>query len=171
MPHLTPLSDEQASSEAKPLFQGIQSAFSLVPNIFRSMGHAPAVLQATLALNKAIQSDLDPKLRELAYLKASQVNHCGYCLHYHNGLGRKSGLSDAQVKDLENYEKSGAYSDLEKKVLRFADQWTRKGKVDSELVADLSKSLSQKQLVTLAATVGLANWTNRFNETFGVELP
>jgi hypothetical protein len=25
--------------------------------------------------------------------------------------------------------------------------------------------------VTLAATVGLANWTNRFNETFGVQLP
>jgi hypothetical protein len=23
----------------------------------------------------------------------------------------------------------------------------------------------------LAATVGLANWTNRFNETFGVQLP
>jgi AhpD family alkylhydroperoxidase len=171
MPHLTPLTDEQASSEARPLFQGIQSAFSLVPNIFRSMGHAPAVLQATLALNKAIQTDLDPKLRELAYLKASQVNHCGYCLHYHSGLGRKSGLSDAQVKDLENYEGSGAYSDLEKKVLRFADQWTRQGKVDGELVADLAKSLSQKQLVTLAATVGLANWTNRFNETFGIELP
>ena len=43
--------------------------------------------------------------------------------------------------------------------------------MDGELVADLAKSLSQKQLVTLAATVGLANWTNRFNETFGIELP
>jgi AhpD family alkylhydroperoxidase len=170
MPHLTPLSDEQAS-EARPLFQGLQSAFSLVPNIFRSMGHAPAVLQATLAMNQAIQTDLDPKLRELAYLKASQVNHCGYCMHYHTGLGRKSGLSDAQVKDLENFEKSSAYSDLEKKVLRFADQWVRKGKVDGELVSDLSKALSQKQLVILAATVGLANWCNRFNVTFGVELP
>ncbi len=171
MPHLTPLTDEQASPEARPLFQGIQSAFSLVPNIFRSMGHAPAVLQATLALDRAIQTDLDPKLRELAYLKASQVNHCNYCLHYHRGAGRKNGLSDAQIKDLENFEQSGAYSDLEKKVLRFAEQWARKGKVDGDLLADLSKALSQKQLVILAATVGLANWTNRFNETFGVELP
>jgi phage tail protein X len=25
--------------------------------------------------------------------------------------------------------------------------------------------------VVLAATVGLANWTNRFNETFDVQLP
>jgi hypothetical protein len=38
-------------------------------------------------------------------------------------------------------------------------------------VQQLSKSLSPAQLVVLAAAVGLANWTNRFNETFAVELP
>ena len=47
-------------------------------NIFRTMAHAPDVLQATLALDKAIQRELDPKLRELAYLRASQLNECGY---------------------------------------------------------------------------------------------
>jgi alkylhydroperoxidase family enzyme len=39
------------------------------------------------------------------------------------------------------------------------------------VVAALSRHLSPRQLVTLAATVGLANWTNRFNETFDVQLP
>jgi alkylhydroperoxidase family enzyme len=56
-------------------------------------------------------------------------------------------------------------------VLRFAEQWTRQGKVGGELIKQLSKNLSPTELVTLAATVGLANWTNRFNESFGVELP
>jgi alkylhydroperoxidase family enzyme len=56
-------------------------------------------------------------------------------------------------------------------VIQFADQWTREGKASTELVRELSKSLSPAQLVILAATVGLANWTNRFNETFAVELP
>jgi AhpD family alkylhydroperoxidase len=128
-------------------------------------------LQATLALNQAIQGELDPKLRELAYLKASQVNHCKYCLHYHTGLARKAGVSDVQVQTLEDYEQSIAYSDLEKLVIRFAEQWTQQGKVDAEVVSALSKSLSPSQLVVLAATVGLANWTNRFNETFGIALP
>jgi alkylhydroperoxidase family enzyme len=80
-------------------------------------------------------------------------------------------LSDAQIKQLEHFETSSAYSDLEKTVIRFADQWTRKGKADAAVVQQLAKSLNPDQLVVLAATVGEANWTNRFNETFGIELP
>ncbi len=121
--------------------------------------------------NQAIQGDLDPKLRELAYLKASQLNHCKYCLHYHTGAARKVGVTDVQVQALEDYEQSSAYSDLEKLVLRFAEQWTQQGKVDAEVVAALSQKLSPSQLIVLAATVGLANWTNRFNETFDIQLP
>jgi alkylhydroperoxidase family enzyme len=80
-------------------------------------------------------------------------------------------LSEAQIQDLERYEQSGAYSDLEKAVLRFADQWTRQGRVPGDLMEQLAQSLSPAQLVVLAATVGLANWTNRFNESFATELP
>jgi alkylhydroperoxidase family enzyme len=80
-------------------------------------------------------------------------------------------VSEAQIQDLPRYEQSPAFSALEKAVLRFAEQWTRQGKASGEVVQALSKSLSPAQLVVLAATVGLANWTNRFNETFGVELP
>jgi uncharacterized peroxidase-related enzyme len=171
MPHLQPLKDEQANPQSKALFAKIQGAFKMVPNIFRTMGHAPSVLEATLALDHAIHSDLDPMLRELAYLKASQINHCGYCLHYHKGLGRKAGLTDVQVQSLDNYAQSDAYSELEKLVLRFAEQWTKQGKADDAVVSALAQKLSPSQLIVLAATVGLANWTNRFNETFGVQLP
>jgi alkylhydroperoxidase family enzyme len=78
MPHVQPLSDEQASPPAQALFGKLKSAFKIVPNIFRTMGHAPSVLEATLALNQAIQHDLDAKLRELAYIKTSRINHCNY---------------------------------------------------------------------------------------------
>ncbi len=171
MPHIQPLKDEQAAAPARNLFEKIQAAFKMVPNIFRTMAHAPDVLKATLELNQAIQGDLDPKLRELAYVKASQLNHCSYCLHYHTGAARKVGVTDVQVQTLVDYEQSSAYTDLEKLVIRFAEQWTQKGKVDATVVTALSKSLSPSQLVVLAATVGLANWTNRFNETFGIQLP
>jgi uncharacterized peroxidase-related enzyme len=171
MPFVQPLKDDQASPKARALFDKIQAVFKMVPNIFRTMAHAPDVLQATLALNQAIQEDLDPKLRELAYLKASQVNNCKYCLHYHTGAARKAGVSDVQVQTIEDYEQSSAYSDLEKLVIRFAEQWSQQGKVDASVVTALSKALSPSQMMVLAATAGLANWTNRFNETFGIQLP
>jgi alkylhydroperoxidase family enzyme len=72
---------------------------------------------------------------------------------------------------LEHYGESSAYSELEKSVLKFAEQWTRQGKAAGDLIKQLGKSLSPPQLIVLAATVGLANWTNRFNESFAVELP
>ena len=80
-------------------------------------------------------------------------------------------MSSQQIQDLEQYEQSTAYGDVERAVLRFAEQWTRQGRVAGDVLEQLKQSLSSAQLVTLAATVGLANWTNRFNETFGVQLP
>ena len=78
MPHVAPLADAQAPDASKSLFQQIQSQFGMVPNIFRTMGHAPETLRATLAFEQAITRDLAPKLRELAYLKTSQLNGCHY---------------------------------------------------------------------------------------------
>jgi alkylhydroperoxidase family enzyme len=92
-------------------------------------------------------------------------------LHYHKAIGRKAGLSDDQINDLQRFDQSSAYSAQEKAVLRFAEQWTRQGNASAEVMKELAQSLSPTQFVVLAATVGLANWTNRFNESFGVELP
>jgi alkylhydroperoxidase family enzyme len=92
-------------------------------------------------------------------------------MHYHKGLGQKAGLSEAQIRDLDKFEDSQAYNPLEKLVLRFADEWTRRGKASPAVVQELAKSLSPAQMVVLAGSVGLANWTNRFNETFAMELP
>jgi alkylhydroperoxidase family enzyme len=72
---------------------------------------------------------------------------------------------------MPQFEQSAAFTEQEKEVLRFAEQWTRQGKVADGVMQALTKSLSPAQLVILAATVSLANWTNRFNESFGVQLP
>jgi len=78
MAFVTPLADAQASEAAKGIFQNLQTKMGKVLNIFRTLGHVPEILQATLAFNQAIQKELDPKLRELAYLKTTQVNQCNY---------------------------------------------------------------------------------------------
>jgi AhpD family alkylhydroperoxidase len=143
----------------------------MVPNFFRTLGHAPAVLSATLAFDDALNRDLSPRLRELAYLKCSELNRCEYSLHYHQAAARQAGLTPAQISDLANYAESGAYSALEKAVIRFAEQWTTLGRVEAEVLTELSQGLTPTQLVTLAATVGQANWSDRLAATFGIELP
>ncbi len=76
MPVLDPVSDEHASSAAKVTFERLHAKLKMVPNIFRTMAHAADVLDATLGFSVTFQSGLDPKLRELAYLKAGLINGC-----------------------------------------------------------------------------------------------
>ena len=54
---------------------------------------------------------------------------------------------------------------------RTTEQFTRKAQVDEKIMARLKEELGDEHLVKLAAAVGQANWTNRFNNAFGVELP
>jgi hypothetical protein len=75
------------------------------------------------------------------------------------------------MDDLDGFVASDAYSDDEKDVLRFAEQWTTKGQVAEDVLGRLQAVLSPAHMVLLAATVAQANLTSRFNVVFGVELP
>jgi alkylhydroperoxidase family enzyme len=80
-------------------------------------------------------------------------------------------LTDEQMRDLARFEDSAAYTEPERDVLRFAEQWSIAGRVDGAVLERLKRTLSPEHLVTLAAVVAQANLTSRFNNVFGVELP
>ena len=171
MPLVPPLSNEEAREAVRITLETLQAKLGRVPNMYRTFAHAPKVLSAAVAMAQAIRSELDPKLRELAYLKVTDITKCHVCRHYHDDIGRKAGVTDEQIRDLSRCETSSAYSDRERDVLRFAEQWSGVGRVDEAVLERLKFFLSPEHLVILAATVSQANFTCRFNNTFGVELP
>jgi alkylhydroperoxidase family enzyme len=71
---------------------------------------------------------------------------------------------------LDDYKDNPVFSELEKLVIRYAEDLTRDVKTDNKVMQALKRHLSPQELVELNATVGLANLTNRFNESFGTEL-
>ena len=166
------VSNQDAAEKVKPVFEGMEKKIGAVPNVFRAMAHSPEMLEAFLALNATLpKTQLDGKLRELAYIKTSELNACDYCLHHHRTLGKKAGLSDRQVADTAIFESSPAYDDLQRDVMRYAEQVTRHINVDDALFNRLKQTLSERQIVELAMTVGIANFTNRVTETLRLELP
>ncbi len=80
-------------------------------------------------------------------------------------------MNEAQIAAMDDYASSDQFDAQEKAVLRFAEQLTRNARVDADTVTELKDFLNDAQLVVLAAAVGQANFTNRFNEAFAVELP
>jgi len=166
------VSNQDAPAKIKPVFEGMEKKIGAVPNIFRALAHYPEMLEAFLSLNSTLpKTRLDGKLRELAYIKTSELNGCDYCLHHHHAIGKKAGLSDQQIADTAKYETSDAYSNLERDVMRYAEQVTRHINVDDSLASRLKQNLTDRELVELAMTVGIANLTNRVTETLRMELP
>jgi alkylhydroperoxidase family enzyme len=79
MARISYVEHDQTTPEVQSIYERFDKALGRVPNIFKAMAHAPVLLQKFLELDGALRSTkLDRKLRELAYLKTSQVNRCDY---------------------------------------------------------------------------------------------
>jgi uncharacterized peroxidase-related enzyme len=162
----------QAAESIRRRFENMETKGHDVPNFLRTLAHSPDIMEAFIGLNGALnRTQLDPKLRELAYVKASEINACGYCMQHHKAGARKAGLNDAQINETESYETNRAYDELQKDVLRYTDEVTRNVTVSDEVIERLKQRLSERELVELAVTVALANFTNRISETLRLELP
>jgi AhpD family alkylhydroperoxidase len=61
--------------------------------------------QALSALSAVAKRGLgDPALAELVVIRASQINHCAFCLDMHLTLARKHGVSERQLDLLAAWE-------------------------------------------------------------------
>jgi len=171
MSHVSPLSIDNAPEDSKPILKAIEEKFGQSLNIFNTMAYQPDVLGGATQINDGLQNDLPAKYRELAYYKSSQINSCTYCSHYHKQAAKNAGVTDEQLESIDNFASSDAFDDKEKAVLSYAEQLTKTADVDDATVKELKSFLNDTQLVTLAAAVALANFTNRFNHGLGIELP
>jgi alkylhydroperoxidase family enzyme len=74
------LPKEKAHDEVKPLYDAMTKNFGRMPGFFGVMAHRPGVLKTLVPLYGAIMNEgtVEPKLKELAYLKTSLVNGCEY---------------------------------------------------------------------------------------------
>jgi len=89
----------------------------------------------------------------------------------HNAaLERRDGVPKEKFAALADYTTNPLFSDLERLVIRYAEEMTEKVQVDSRLVEELKKQLGPQALVQLTLSIAAANFTNRFNEALGTEL-
>lgn len=86
---------------------------------------SPEVYEAMVALDAAASKDLDPTLAELIKIRASQLNHCAFCLDMHARDARKLGETEQRIYLLSPWEEAGdLYTEQEQAALALTEEIT-----------------------------------------------
>lgn len=142
-------------------------------DLIRRIGRRPILAGATVGVETAmlLSNKMDPKLKDLAELKAAGMVSCEFCLDIGSVLATSSGVTEQQIRDLPRYRDSAAYSEIEKLVIAYAEAMTLTPAVGDDL-ADLrrrlAEHLTETQIVELAMTVAYENQRARLNQSLGV---
>lgn len=92
-----------ATGEVGTLLDGVQTKLGMTPNFLRVLANSPAALGAFLGLyGIAERGSLDLQTRERIALALAEQNSCEYCLSAHTAIGRKTGLTGAEMEANRN---------------------------------------------------------------------
>lgn len=77
---VTPLPKEKTATEVHGIYDAVSKKFGKMPNIFGLMAHRPDVLAKFLPFYSAVMDGgtVEPRYKELAYLKTALINGCEY---------------------------------------------------------------------------------------------
>jgi len=99
MSRIHTVSYETANDEQKALLDAIQAKLGMVPNFLKIFANSPSALRAFLGLHGiANEGSLDLQTRERIALSVAQQNSCEYCVSAHTAIGKKAGLTGAEIE-------------------------------------------------------------------------
>ncbi|MEU5464906.1 carboxymuconolactone decarboxylase family protein [Streptomyces althioticus] len=130
--------------------------------------HAPEVYKAMVRLDVAARQGLDPKLAELVKIRASQLNHCAFCLDMHSKDALAAGESVERIIQLAAWEESRHfYTEKEIAAIELTEAVTvlTDGFVPDDVYERAAKQFDEAELSQLIAAIAVINAWNRFGVT------
>jgi len=129
--------------------------------------HAPAFSRAIAHLDNAATkeldaADLDPRLRELLRVRASQINGCAYCIDMHSKDARAIGETEQRLYALPAWRETPFFSDRERAALTFTEAVTLVAgdHVPAEIYEATAEHFSDQEMAALIALIVVVNAWN-----------
>jgi AhpD family alkylhydroperoxidase len=107
--------------------------------------------------------ELDPTLRELVKIRASQINGCAFCIDMHTHDARKAGETDRRMHAVASWQESPLFSARERAALALTDAVTliSEGGVSDELYEQVAAEFDPPDLAQLIMAIAAINSWNR----------
>ncbi|GGV54607.1 carboxymuconolactone decarboxylase family protein [Streptomyces spectabilis] len=129
---------------------------------------APEAYKAMIRFAAAAKRGVDPVIFELVQIRASQINHCAFCLDMHTKDALAAGESVERIVQLSTWEESKHfYTAREIAAIELTEAVTvlTDGFVPDEVYERAALHFDDKELAHLIATITLINGWNRFAVT------
>ncbi|MEU0282127.1 carboxymuconolactone decarboxylase family protein [Streptomyces sp. NPDC006195] len=129
---------------------------------------APEVYKAMVRLDAAARRGVDPTLLELVKIRASQLNHCAFCLDMHSKDALAAGESVERIIQLSAWEESRHfYTPKEIAAIELTEAVTvlTDGFVPDEVYAKAAAHFDETELAHLISAITVINAWNRFGVT------
>jgi len=138
--------------------------------LYRILAYSPKVAEAWLQFFTVIrqQCGLEARYRELAIMIIAKLNGARYEFEQHIPFALRAGITQAQLDQLESWQTSTEFSEMDKAVLGYTEAMTRDVKVPDDVFAVVRAKFDEKTLVELTATIGGYNMVSRFLEAMEV---
>jgi AhpD family alkylhydroperoxidase len=133
---------------------------------------SPELYEAMMVLSNAAAKDIEPELGELIKIRASQINHCAFCLDMHTRDARTHGVSEQKLDVLAAWEEAGRlFTERERAALALTEAITElgSGHVSDEVYARAAAVFSERELGQVIAMAVTINAWNRINVTIRLE--
>ncbi|GAA2758265.1 carboxymuconolactone decarboxylase family protein [Actinopolymorpha rutila] len=134
--------------------------------------HSPNVVRQLIRLANEAAQGLDPTIKELVLMRASQINRCAYCIDMHTKDARAAGETDERIALVAAFEEAdNFFSEKERAALALAEAITvlTDGFVPDEVYERAAKHFDEKELAQLISTIAVINTFNRLNVTARAE--
>lgn len=167
---MEPLSEKRAGLFVRLAYWMARRRLGKVPAPIGIMAHSAWILAATAGYELSLEraDGLDGRLKELATLRTAMMVGCRFCVDIGVALASKSGVTEQEIRDLADPEASQRFTELDKRVIRYAEAMSGCPMVVPEgLFAPLLDELGRKAMVELTAAIAWENHRARFNHAFG----
>lgn len=124
----------------------------------------PALYNGVLHLEKRVQgSSLDSMLIHLIKLRASQLNHCAYCVNMHTEEALADGIDPRKLYLLTVWEEACVFDDRERAALAWTESVTLIAQtgVPDEAYEAVRTQFSETEVAELTVAIATINVWNR----------
>jgi AhpD family alkylhydroperoxidase len=154
-PRIPLLERDQVSPEIAAVYDALLKQRGVVPNMFKTLGHTPALAMAIAGLLKSLLSDsaLPGWYKELVATRLSVLQNSQYAISAHALSAKQKGASDGQIAAAQGDFEAGPFTEKEKLGFRCAERLHRSPQeIDDEFFAELKTLYSDAEIIELVAT-------------------